>query len=432
MNIPLSICNAIFFLVILILSQYKKKEITITSYLLLVWFVSAIFSIFYVSFNTDYISITLIPYLYFGICFLISIYPISRFNTSCLKHIRIGNVKFLNFLIIFLASISVLPFLENLIHLFYSYTGGNNESVLVDLYKEKMGADFDRDEYVTWLSSVGFLFNKITLKFKYINLLLLFYYLIKEKPNKFILVGLLMLVFNPILFSLSMAGRGPSVFFLLYAAFFVVLFKNTIPVNIYKKIVQIGLIIIVVTILGLSILTISRFNQSSLGSETVFAWISVYLGEGIVDFNEYMWNIETYTEGDNSFAFIKNMLGFETFIDYLERREYWSASVTGISPLRFYTYIGDWFSDLGPYFTLLLIVIFSFFMRSITSNKASISFISLYLFVSFYQMILCGFTFYPYKTYQDSSNLFFNLIICGIISFSIKKKTIKVNLINKE
>lgn len=57
-------------------------------------------------------------------------------------------------------------------------------------------------------------------------------------------------------------------------------------------------------------------------------------------------------QGDNSFALFKNLLGMDTITDLEERREYYELHL-GIPNRIFYSFIGDFFFDLGKYLTLI-------------------------------------------------------------------------------
>lgn len=71
-------------------------------------------------------------------------------------------------------------------------------------------------------------------------------------------------------------------------------------------------------------MTFARYSMSE-GAQTVsmLGWISLYAGEGTLNFNQNMWHTQAFTEGDNCFAFIKYILGMDTFTDF------WNAEITG-------------------------------------------------------------------------------------------------------
>lgn len=127
-----------------------------------------------------------------------------------------------------------------------------------------------------------------------------------------------------------------------------------------------------------------------------------------------MWYTNAFTEGDNCFSFFKNLFGLDTFIDYLERREYWGPR-TGVDPVRFYTFIGDIYSDLS-YFVIPLLLLIVYYLRRMVVNKNVVSLFKVYLLYSWGYICVTGITCYTLKTYQSMIDFIFSLFIIYIIS----------------
>jgi oligosaccharide repeat unit polymerase len=318
---------------------------------------------------------------------------------------------------VFLALIAILPFVENLVHVANSYFYPSNDG-LIDIYENKMDTNFNFDEQIYWLDPVAKFCNSIILKFEYFNILLFFYYFTRPNRNNLLLFGLLVVVLNSVIFGLAMSGRSSSAFFILFSSFYLILFRKQISRKLFVKIVFFGGGTASFLILLLIILTTIRFEGLDFSP---FSMLNHYIGEGVVLFNDMMWDIKRNTQGDNSFAFFKDLLGFDTFSNYLDRREYWNKSKTGIDPIRFYTYIGDWYSDFGPFFTLFFVILVSSFVRKLTYRKRQISFVGLYIFVSFGYILLCGFTIYAFSIYATTLNFIIGLLVSSLITFKYKK-----------
>ena len=417
MGLNILIYNMLFFL-LLLWNQRNNTNNAVVKYLLFAWLLSSAFSImFYVDDPTKHPDITLIPYLYLQICFLISIYPIARFNEESLADITVARPKWLLYLMVLLSVVSILPFIENLIHLLFAYSKDNSD-ILFDMYIDKMSNDVDV-QLVTWLSYPGKLCNAVTLRFEYLTPLLLFYYLTQEKINKYLLTGLILALFNPVVHGFSVASRGAMVLLALNLIFLFILFRKQIPYKRRKKILITGSILFFLGLISLSVLTIVRFKGHEI-QNTMLSFVSLYIGEGSVNFSNLMWdNLREHTQGDNSFSFFKQILGFDTFSNYLDRREYWGEGKVGIPVHIFYTYIGDWFSDLGVIGTLSLVIFLSVLVRKITKVNDSISLLSLYGFMIFCNIILQGFTYFTMKT--NISGVMFGMLVVFLISYDFNK-----------
>ena len=413
---------AVFFVILFVLSLKYKTKNRLLPYLFFVWSFSAIFAvIMHYLLPKSETNLTLLPFVFLQICFLISIYPISKFNDQSLTNISIANPLLLKYLIIFVSIMAIVPFFENLIHVLSVYRGDTNQ--LYDIYNDKMEVGFDKNKMVNWLSFIGQIGNSITGKLYYMMPFLLFHYLTYKKINIYILIGLLISVANPLLFQLSMSGRGSISFFILDSLFLFLLFRKQIPVKRYRKILITGFVLVFFSIIGLSLISMARKE----GSGAEFSDIEMagfYLGKGHLSFNNDMWYIKQHTQGDNSFSFFKYITGFPTFTDFLERRVYWNESKIGIRPYIFYTYIGDWFMDLGIIGTLIFNIGFALFVKKITSKKYSISLTSLFSFYLYYTIILHGWSIFNFKLFGLIINAFICLFILFFIA-SVKSKNNK-------
>jgi oligosaccharide repeat unit polymerase len=325
----------------------------------------------------------------------------------------------LNILIGVVSVAAILPFFENLIHFIDAYILHPDLNTLFKMYEDKTTVGVGKYDLTNWISPIGRICNSITLKFHPLVLLSLFYCLTREKINRLRIWGLLLILANISLFTLLMSGRTIVTFLFFYSVFFYNLFQSILSKKVIKKIavaffVAVGCMVIVV-----GILSMARFEGHSVDTHhSMFEWISTYLGGGLVDFNDSMWNISQYTEGDRSFSFFKNLLGFDTYTEHMEFRQYWTEMKTNVIPHRFYTYIGDWYSDLG-FFTILVIIVLSLLVRKTTSKRNSISFMSLYVYVSFCYMIVNGFMYYPMLSSHETLGFVLGFIVCFILS--IKK-----------
>lgn len=400
----------IFFLLFLL---RDRREYMVYIYIVSLWTFSSLASIVYGTELQLLDDLRVMPYAFLFVCLLVSFYPFYR-NDKSINGITIGNWKMFKYVIVGLGVISVLPFLENLIHVLTTYNSSNSDAIS-DLYDEKMSGDFDRANYINWFSLPGRIGNSINLKFQNCSLFLLFIYLCTKENNKKIILLLLVSALNPVLYQLNMSGRSSMVWFFLMSVLLFFIFYGFIQKKTRTLIVKVGLVALAAGVFLISILTLARYdNNAGANSISILAWVSLYIGEGSLNFNNDMWDIKVLTEGDNCFSFFKNILGFDTFTDYLERREYWGPK-TGINPVRFYTFIGDIFSDIY-FFVLPLVFTISVFLRRLINKSSSPSLFTLYLYFTWGCLCLTGVTCYTLKTYQSMIDMTVSLIVIALIS----------------
>lgn len=117
----------------------------------------------------NYSNLTLIPFFYLIIGYLITLMPIVKYDITPRKELSITNKQgvFLHYFTLFLIIISFEPFGENLLHL---------PSVIANSdYAAKM-----YDSRVEYLSFIGRKLNRISTSFELIYPPLLFYFLQKK------------------------------------------------------------------------------------------------------------------------------------------------------------------------------------------------------------------------------------------------------------
>lgn len=406
--------NIFFFFVFLILLFFVKAHV-LSKFALIVWSFSGICSIIYSSIILGgFLKIDIWPVLFLDICLVIYVYPLIRIKVLQLN-ISTSTIRNIEYLMLLLGLFSVLPFIEHFIYMFDTFSVASNS--IVDMYEDKMDG---KSNIITWLDPFSFFCYGILGNFRYIMVFLLFILFCKKKKiNNWKLLLYSIAVLNPIIGSINTSGRGSFFFFLITLVILCGLLYKVFTIKISRALKLSFLTVIILFASAVILITILRNDGSEYNA---WIWSSLYFGEGQVNFFQDMWNIRTYTEGDNSFSYFKYIFGFDTFIDYLDRREFWNIAKTGVDPVRFYTFIGDWFSDIG-YYTLLLIIILSLWIHYII-RKNNWTLINLYV-VYVYCYVLCtSFTCYSLKTYFNT----YHIVLGGIILFVLTK----FNLISKK
>lgn len=409
------IFNAILYAATLIYEIWKRKSFTKTA---LIWFIfslNAIFAIpFYSASIEPYENITLLPFLFLYLCIFISVYPLSQLKVD---EIKVSNSSFLNLIIYILCFVSITPFIENIIHINDVFI---NESGIADIYETKMDDNVNKAALINWYDPVSRYFNSICLQLQELSPILLFYYLTKPKIKKLIIVGLIMAILNPMLYSMALAGRGMASIAILYMVFLYLLFKKLIPQDRLKIMNYLGMGTAVLFVFMFAIMSIVRLEAQTNNYEMI-TWLSLYFGESMLNFNDRMWNAPCLMYGDYSFSFFKDLFGLNTVGGIMECREYWAPKL-GFSIGRFFTYVGDIMGDFGWLGAFAFISIISSWIYKNVKNKTTINISKLILFVCWAKVLVAGFTTYNYGTKSASQRIVEIIIICIILGSTPKEK----------
>lgn len=398
---------------ILLFLLKKRRDNKLYIFIVFVWTLSSFASLVYGTALGLLDNLRIAPYMFLFCCLFISFYPFYRKDSS-ICGITIGSWHLFKYVIIGIGIISILPFIENLLHVITTYNSSNSDA-LADVYSDKMSGDFDRSQFINWFSFPGRICNAINLKLQFCTLFFLFLYVCTSEKNKLFTFLLSLGALNPVLYQLNMSGRSTLVWFFIRSLLLLFILYGFLKKDTRAQIVKVGVIGLAVGIGLLSILTLARYNANEgANSVSILTWLSLYIGESSLNFNNDMWDINVLTQGDNSFSFFKNILGFDTFTDYLERRAYWGP-LTGVDPVRFYSFIGDFFSDIY-FFTLPLVFVVSFFLRRLINKSPNPTVFSLYLYYTWGFICTSGITCYTLKTNQSMIDMTVCLIVVAILS----------------
>lgn len=232
----------------------------------------------------------------------------------------------------------------------------------------------------------------------------------------------LLCIISLILSSYCSAARVGIVRTIMYLVLVFFFYKNSLSEVVYRKILFYGTWAGGLFVLLLSAISIARF--SGLGGDvTMNEWLSLYLGEGIVRFSDNIWDLTKTSDGDTCFSWFKSILGMDTFTDYYERRDFY-ANYFGIPTNIFYTFVGDWYQDLGRYWTPVLCIIVSFWefktLRNACDNKEiGLNNVLILGLISYFVMF--GFMYYVFKVYDGQVTVVQSLIIMYLMVKYISK-----------
>lgn len=360
-NIYLIIYTTIWIVTILIY-QKRKKNFDAGSLILFTYLAYSIVSL--ILYNSPYYTfkdIQLFPFIYLYLMLMLAFSPVLKYDDFKINEIKKPTNFILNTIsIIFIvASIVQIPaifsnFILNIIRLFVMSSGGQ------DLYNEAMSNSYSLGD-----GNIANLPSIISNAYGNFGILLFFYYLTLNKPNKLITFGLFISCILNIFINISLGQRGPILETLLSLIITYFALKKFFQPKIKKIINVIGIMLIIAASIPLIVLTISRFGNMEGGS---ISSIYYYVGQENLHFNNYGLDNGGIRYGDRTFPLFKRMLGFENVPNnFWERRQKYPE--LKINDEVFYGFVGDFTLDFGPLIPPIFFIIFTFFVLSKTKVR---------------------------------------------------------------
>ena len=411
----------IVFFCILLYYVFRYNKSGVSRLILIEWTVSSVCSYVYTFFFLlGQTHFDFWPVLYFDLCYFIFLFPVLGLK---IEQIEVSE-KFVNYSVKILTVIgilSILPLVENLIYLVKNYS--EQSSSIIEMYQDKMDVD-NTQNLITWLSPLGLFLHNLIAKFTYPGLIILFVIATKRVYITPIRLFIICCLFaNTVCYTLNSSGRGGVAEFVLIALVFFILFRKSIVLQVSRRLK----ILILLTAFGIvaCMVILTMFRAESVGREGEEIFFTCgYLGEGSVNFFEDMWYCRASAQGDYSFSYIKNLFGFDTFINFLERREYWNYGRVGYDPLRFYTFIGSWFADLRFYTIILVLLLSILFKRMLNRANGTFNILSLYAIYIYLDILIMGFSVFPFMNFYSFRQVVINFLYIYFLYYITKEKYI--------
>lgn len=396
----------------------KKKKLDIAGTIMLIYSTMGATSIYFyynAPASREIFNVTFAPFIYLFFCIFICILPLIKYENKT-NHIKLKDYNDKNsikFILILLSPFVLDSFIELLFLAF-----NTNLISLGEAYNAEKGT------VLLQLSSLGKKGAFICHFGAYLWPFLFFFSLSRDRSQKIISIIALLAYLCEILQGYVNGDRVTLVRFIIYFCIVFRLMKNGLDQRIRKRISIFGISSFLIIFILLAAITIGRLNDLS-NDYNAQSFLSLYSGEGCIRFSQYIWNLNSSSNGDTCFSLIKNTLGFDTFTDNFARRTFYEQQFR-IPTYIFYTYIGDLYQDLGRYGTIIFCFL-SYFVLShflLKCNKKSgCSFTTLFLISIFLQTFIFGFMYYNFKTYNDQLQLIVPIIFFLIFDKSFKVRT---------
>ncbi len=376
--------NAMLYVFLLAFAIMRRHGILIM--ISSIWLLCAVIGIIYslIPFTQTSHDITIAPYLYIYILFIIGLLPISLLRPIDGDEIKVVyNEGIVYGIVVVLAICSYIPFIESFIQI--AFSGLDN---LASNYEDRPD-DFDNRAYFTF---IGRFFYSVEEYFEFLTPTFLFVYvtMFKEK-EMWIVLGLIVALLNPLFNNFANGQRYYAVVFVYMILYNYLLFYKMIDERQRKMLGQLTLV--VGAFLGLLFISIS-LNRTSNGTEELGAAYQFvrYLGESMYNFNTDCYWITDYVGGEHS------LKGFYTYLGINNTTIGDRTSILGVISNNFYTYIGAFVMDFGlfPTFVFLSLVALFFYILVRWLDK-EIN-IGILIVISLYaNMLLFGTTYFIYE-----------------------------------
>jgi len=376
-----------------------------------IWVYSAFSSIFFSEWGDDiYYNKSFEGYLLFYLYYIISIIPLLKVNLSSTRRI-VTNEKVIRCISLILLYFSIIPLIYNLLE-FRHIIGDAN--YFIDMHDARFSTNVNVGPFNVIYS---FFYRPIAWCSGILPVLLMYNIGKYEKINKYSW-GIILAQIVSILGSTIGSSRFPLVDAILSYLFAYFLMKNSLS-NKANKLCKRVLKSVGIVLVGM-LLTITVSRAVSMGYvdyKKTYAWISLYTGEGILNYNEYLMHqkiqkgyvyLVPFIADSQTKRKLKNQ-------DRNERTSYW-YNLTGKPENRLYTFYGQLIDTIGKYKAAITLICISVFMCFLLKKRRYyLSTLAIYL--CYARTIYMGFMYSPYTGENGNQYLIHIVVVIGLIYY---------------
>ena len=306
------------------------------------------------------------PFVYLYCMLLLALRPLMRFHQSNVETITPPKMWILHALsaVIILAAIGCIPMLirhlqdGSFLRLLQDSSAGQ------ELYSEALAESEDAGSGISNIPSI--LLNALS----DLAMLLFFYYLTLKERHPLIIAGLSVAIGIVLLTPILSGQRSNTVTTLLtfIGAYF--LLRRYLSERLRRWVNLLGIGLIVVLSIPLAAITLSRFDQRQGGA---VGSVVYYIGQANLNFNNYGLDAGGIRHGDRTMNLVKRVIDpYNTPKNFQERRDKYPD--LKMDDNVFYTFVGDFTLDFGPWKTVVIFLVFSILVVHATRPTNSIAF----------------------------------------------------------
>ncbi|MBQ4406386.1 MAG: oligosaccharide repeat unit polymerase [Bacteroidales bacterium] len=402
---------------------YKKKTFFKIGLLVLgIYTFSALMSIiFYVQPASVFLlngKITFWPCLYWLVVFYFTFIPISKFDRLSFRTINY-NINLIRIFMYIGVLVSIIPFFEQIVII--SRIGGgigsNFATGLAELHDDE-----DALSVISPLSRFLLKINTSVNDFAYIVFLVA---ILQPKIDQKIILSALFIIATRSLMGVVSGHRTGFVEVILKFCVIACIVWPIISNDRKKILKKIGFIVLCFFGMFFIVITVGRhtYYSEDHSNFTLLYFLSRYLGEGFVNFSQYLPYMKNTTDGYFCLWSEQWLLGMNPPEYTWEYSRGFLTSHQGIPQRIFYTYIGNFVQDFGFIFSFVILTTLPIVIGNcIKTNSYSIDISFLYLFISVYITIMVyGFTSYKFVT-SHSKYLLYDIVFYIVLRIFEQKK----------
>lgn len=308
----------------------------------------------------EYEPLHLFPFLYLFGMILLALWPVLRFDSNRITSIEQPNMRILDMIVclIILFSIAYVPTLldlvrENKISQLFSNSEAGSEMYLESMMEAENGG-----------SGINNLPSIVVNVFSDITILLLFYYLSLPKKKWILISGLMLSSFLYVVTPIFNGQRGNVIIALLTIVVAYFLMRTYFSTRLRRWLDILGIALIIGVSVPVIAITMSRFSWRDGGA---IGSVVYYMGQAPLNFNNYGLDAGGIRYGDRTFNLAKRLVNPDTPKNYVERRDkYFNLKM---DDYIFYTFVGDFTLDFGPYIAPLIFILFTMLILKYTKPK---------------------------------------------------------------
>ncbi|WP_028898277.1 O-antigen polymerase [Prevotella sp. HUN102] len=350
----------------LICYQFRRNIWDGGSAIITAYIIYAIFSILSLNdplFSIAYNPLKVFPYIYLYLMMMIALTPLIVVHyrpTSTIQPIYTRILGFIS-VIILLSTILMIPGImkdsANLVDIVADPSAGK------EAYMEKIEGVETSGSAIRNLPAI--IFNSLS----DIAIFIFFYYLTLEKKNKFFLFCLSAGIIANFIVAITQGQRSGVALAVFTIIGGYMLFKQYIQAKIKKIFSIIGIAAAILIAIPFTAITVSRFGEDSDASGTIEGFISWYVGQGSLYFNNFGLDAGGTRNGDRTANLIKRIIDPKTPKNFMERRDKYHN--LNIDDHFFTTFVGDFTIDYGPVYTVVIFIMFNLLIIVLTRTRGS-------------------------------------------------------------
>lgn len=387
------------YFILLILIARKRSYSAVSIYLIGVYFISLLSSLFLFSSNPDKYQISILPSLIYCICLTLFFSPFFKLTKEIDLNLplqlkkRVILIGYIISFITLVACIAIYPLVLKI------NTFGFAEARI-------MAVKGDSLLQVTrgTLPAYGIAILRWFSHFSYALIIFFFVVYTSITGNKLLKSMLFLSSLSASWFGILSAGRTQLIYWLLYFIFVFILFKPILTNEKLKKIKNVMLGLICLVLSYLIAVTADRFGNSSSGFQDS---LIEYAGQSYLNFCLFFDNFNY-----DHFSLQRIMPLFTSFFnpqfslsDYKEH----IAAITGMDIGIFYTLLGDLYVDVGIFGMISYSIIYNIISSKYIRSQKKMNFSSLITIGILYQIPLHGVFYYSLWRFESS--------VCIVILF---------------